>query len=228
MEFDEIPRFWYPRVALDTWIDFSSRTFELRPSECRENLLFLFSSFLPLSIHFLPLCTIFPFLFFFGFPHFSLFDFPSRIDQKRGKLPLTFLPSLTTSHLSHFLLISLSLFSFLSFLFWSYLIPPNCLFCLLQLSIFFLLIFRIFLSYYFLHLHLAQCEPFIQVHHMAYVMCHSPRLSCDIHMIMSCVTNTQYLEKVKFRLSRNPTKFDGVTKFHETNSTVKSVSSFEI
>ena len=35
-------------------------------------------------------------------------------------------------------------------------------------------------------------------------------------------------KKVKFRLSRNPTKFDGVTRFHETNSTVKSVSSSEI
>ena len=33
---------------------------------------------------------------------------------------------------------------------------------------------------------------------------------------------------VKIRLSRNSTKFDWVTRFHETNSTVKSVSSSKI
>ena len=36
------------------------------------------------------------------------------------------------------------------------------------------------------------------------------------------------LKYVKFQLSRNPIKFDGVTRFRETNSTVKSVSSSEI
>ena len=35
-------------------------------------------------------------------------------------------------------------------------------------------------------------------------------------------------KNVKFRLSRNLTKFDGVTRFRETNSTVKSFSSSEI
>ena len=33
---------------------------------------------------------------------------------------------------------------------------------------------------------------------------------------------------VKIRLSQNSMKFDWVTRFHETNSTVKSVSSSEI
>ena len=33
---------------------------------------------------------------------------------------------------------------------------------------------------------------------------------------------------VKIRLSHNSTKFDWVTRFRETNSTVKSVSSSEI
>ena len=33
---------------------------------------------------------------------------------------------------------------------------------------------------------------------------------------------------VKIQLSQNSTKFDKVTRFHETNSTVKSVSSSEI
>ena len=32
-------------------------------------------------------------------------------------------------------------------------------------------------------------------------------------------------KNMKFRLSQNLTKFDGVTRFHETNSKVKSVSS---
>ena len=61
VEFDETPRFWYPSVALNTWIDFSSRTVWYRPSECRKNFSFCFSlslfdlfSFLPLfaSLHF--------------------------------------------------------------------------------------------------------------------------------------------------------------------------------
>ena len=35
-------------------------------------------------------------------------------------------------------------------------------------------------------------------------------------------------KNVKFQLSHNPTKFNGLTIFHEKNSTVKSVSSSEI
>ena len=35
-------------------------------------------------------------------------------------------------------------------------------------------------------------------------------------------------KNMKFRLSWNPTKFDGLTRFRETNSTVKSVSSSKI
>ena len=45
-EFDGTPRFWYPRVAYIVWIDFSSWTVELRPSQCRENLFFFLSLFL--------------------------------------------------------------------------------------------------------------------------------------------------------------------------------------
>ena len=43
-----------------------------------------------------------------------------------------------------------------------------------------------------------------------------------------CYPTSGVLKNVKFILSRNPTKFDGVTRFRETNSTVKSVSSFKI
>ena len=35
-------------------------------------------------------------------------------------------------------------------------------------------------------------------------------------------------KNVKFQQSQNPTKFDGVTRFRKTNSTVKFVSSYEI
>ena len=60
---------------------------------------------------------------------------------------------------------------------------------------------------------MAQCEPFTQVHHMAHAMCHmTPDAS----------------KNVKFQLSWNPTKFDGVTRFRETNSVVNFVLSFEI
>ena len=51
MEFDETPTFLYPRGALDVWINFSSRTIELRQSKCRENLYFFyFSPLLSLSL----------------------------------------------------------------------------------------------------------------------------------------------------------------------------------
>ena len=43
-----------------------------------------------------------------------------------------------------------------------------------------------------------------------------------------CHLTSRASKNVKFRLSRNSTKFDGVTRFCETNSTVKSVSSSEI
>ena len=50
----------------------------------------------------------------------------------------------------------------------------------------------------------------------------------------TCLSNPFYgtrhgaLKNVKFRLSRNSTKFDMVARFHETIPTVKSVSSSEI
>ena len=97
MEFDETPRFWYPRIAHDAWIDFSSQTVELRPLERWENLPFCFSisfpfnflfSFSPLDCinrmvpkvgNFLPTssfatCYSHIFLNFFHFPLFSSCD----------------------------------------------------------------------------------------------------------------------------------------------------------
>ena len=43
-----------------------------------------------------------------------------------------------------------------------------------------------------------------------------------------CHLTPNVSKNVKFRLSRNLTKFNGVTIFRETNSTMKSVSSSEI
>ena len=75
---DKTPRFWYPCVARDAWIDFYSRTVEIRPLECRENLHFLFLS---LSILFFSLSLLlflfFSFLPFLIHPHFLLLLIPS-------------------------------------------------------------------------------------------------------------------------------------------------------
>ena len=76
MEFDKTPRFWYPRVTRDVWINFTTRIVELRPSEHQKNSPFSSSSFLPLLSGFLsfsPLCFpsfsfFFPFLFSLSYP----------------------------------------------------------------------------------------------------------------------------------------------------------------
>ena len=93
-EFDQTPRFWYSRVARVAWIDFSSRTIELRPSERWENLLSLSLrsfSFYPFSL------VYFPPLFLFFIPPNSLLS--------------TFFAPIITS-LFHFLLTSTFSFSF--------------------------------------------------------------------------------------------------------------------
>ena len=74
MEFDENPRFWYPRVALNALINFSSRTVELQPSECRKNLPFCFSLSLPIRL-LLSLLFIFLLSCFSLSPEFLAFHF---------------------------------------------------------------------------------------------------------------------------------------------------------
>ena len=89
-KFDETPRFWYPHVARVAWIEFSSRTIELQPSECRKNLPLLFLSPFSISLYpfffsFSPSSTEFPLLvcsypisiFSFSYFFFSHFSFPS-------------------------------------------------------------------------------------------------------------------------------------------------------
>ena len=69
MKFDETPRFWYPRVALDAWMKFASRSDEIQLSDfCRfekETKIRKNKNISPLRS--LPL-SVFTFLFgFFGF-----------------------------------------------------------------------------------------------------------------------------------------------------------------
>ena len=106
-DFDKTPKFWYPRVARVAWIDFSSRTVELRLSECRENLplLFLspFSLSLSLSIRFLFLLFC---LLSFSLSLYLFFFSPST------ELPLSwFVPILFP--FSNFLIFLPFLFSFI-------------------------------------------------------------------------------------------------------------------
>ena len=132
LEFDETPRFWYPRVTLVAWIDFTSYSNEtdspisvdLRKK--RKPFFFsslsLFCSFSPLSfLHFLsfspflstelPLC-LFPssFLFNFPFTFFFLFFSHTQIDQSGGSFPP--LSSFDTCHPHIFSLIFLIFLSF--------------------------------------------------------------------------------------------------------------------
>ena len=89
-------------------------------------------------------------------------------------------------------------------------------FLLLLLFFIFLILFFYFLVLFFLLFH--PLDTWLNVSHShkcttCHAMCHStPDTS----------------KNVKFRLSRNSTKFDSITRFCKTNSTVKSVSSSEI
>ena len=119
MEFDENPRFWYPRVALNALINFSSRTVELQPSECRKNLPFCFSlPFLSLSPY--PFASFSPVYF----PPLLLFFIP-RIPCFPLCLLLLSLPFFIFSLLPFSLFLSFFLFFlFLFSSFFSFLILP--------------------------------------------------------------------------------------------------------
>ena len=105
MEFDETPRFWYPRIALDVWINFSSSTVELRSSECRENLHFCFS--LSIRFIFFPPSVCFPSFFF-------LLPYPLNFPLFVCSHPISFFSFLS---FSHFFFSSLSFPSFSIFYF---------------------------------------------------------------------------------------------------------------
>ena len=89
MEFEKTPKFWYPRVTLVTWTDFTSRTIGIRPSKRRENFPFLFSPFLPLlpRFSFSFFYPIFLSPLSFCFPTFLLPFTPPNWSQKWGSFP---------------------------------------------------------------------------------------------------------------------------------------------
>ena len=74
-----------------------------------------------------------------------------------------------------------------------------------------------------------QCEPF---------GLSAPHVSCHVSLPLGaiwyphdhamCHPTPDALKNVKFRLSRNPLKFDKLSRFCEVNSKMKSVSSSEI
>ena len=130
MEFDDTPRFWDLRVARDEWIDFSSQTVELRPSERRENLFFFSLSLISLSLSpplslslcLLPLCSILssPFLSWLSsFSPFISFLFLSYLIPLNCLFSICLLPY----HFSYFLIFPHFLISFFFFIF-SFLILP--------------------------------------------------------------------------------------------------------
>ena len=76
--------------------------------------------------------------------------------------------------------------------------------------------------------HMAHCEPFFQVDHMALpsvtlLGCHGASLN-----LAMCHPTPHASKNVKSLPPRNSTKFDVVAKFRETISTEKSVSSSDI
>ena len=96
----------------------------------------------------------------------------------------------------------------------------------LVITMFFFLIFFIFFFPF-----ITSCNTWLnmshlfQVHHMDLALCHSLWEPHGIHM---CHPTPDASKNVKFRLSRNPMKFDGITRFCETNSMVESVLSSKI
>ena len=155
MEFVETPSFWCLHVDRATCTNLSTQTVELRPSKHWEILPFSFS-------------LSFPF-FFFSF----LLSFLFFLSSYTNSFLFAFLFSL-----SHFFLLIFS-FSFLFFSFWSILdrlvkggsfLPlSSCHLCGSHFSFLFL---NSFIPFYCIILHMANCEPHLQVHHMALAMWH--------------------------------------------------------
>ena len=122
----------------------------------------------------------------------------------------------------------LFLFFFNFFFFFPFLYLSNefdpILFSFFFLFLFSCFIFPILLDTWLNMIHSHKCTT-------CHAMCHSSKVPCGIHRIMSCVTRhpTPGVSKnVKFQLSRNLMKFNEVTRFRETHLMVKFVSSSEI
>ena len=90
------------------------------------------------------------------------------------------------------------------------------------LFIFFLFVIFLFIIYLFF---LVLSFPLFPPLDTWLNMSHSHK--CTTCYVM-CHRTSDASKNVKFRLSRNSTKFDVVTRFRQTNSTMKSISSSEI
>ena len=178
------------------------------------------------------LYPIFPFSsILFAFLLFSSLSTPSNLSQKWGSLPplSSLLPPPHTCLIYNFP--SFHFISFLSFFPCSY---PTELSFVCSHSHFFIIIFIspfdfipfITLFDTWLNMsHPCKCHVSLDTPYGYHAMYPSPRVPCGITM---CHPTLDASKDLKFRLFRNPTKFDWVARFHETNSTVKSVSSSEI
>ena len=82
--------------------------------------------------------------------------------------------------------------------------------------------------------HMDTCSRWHSPHHMALMSCvllpwcHVAVPGYAVWHHPMCHATPDTSKNMKFRSSRNSNKFDWVTRFHETNSTVKSVSSSKI
>ena len=198
VEFDETPRFWYPRVARDAWIDFSSQTVELLPLERRENLSFCFSllSF-SFSIRFFFLSLLLASYLFFsvGFSPFLPYPTHPLFVCSPFPFPFHFLFSLIFSYLSFSLL-----FLFLHFVF-SF-SPLDCINRMvpkvgnfLPTSSFATCHYHIFLNFFHFSL-FSSCDTWLNVSHLSqfapshgyHAMCLAPKVPCGIHMVLPCFT----------------------------------------
>ena len=97
--------------------------------------------------------------------------------------------------------------------------PPAC--CFFPFYWTFLLFFFPLFSFSFFFFYFLLFHPLDTWLNMS----HSHKCATCHTMCHSTLNASKY---GKFRPSWNPTKFDGVTRFRETNSTMKSVSSSEI
>ena len=188
MEFDKPQRFWYPRVARDVWINFSSRT--VGPPRKSP---FLFLSPFSIRFFFLYLLLASPLFFYVGFSPFLPYPTHSSLCFLFISFPFHFLFSLIFSFLSFS-----HLFLFLHFRF-SF-TPLDCINRMVpkvgnilttsSFATYHSHIFLIFFHFPFF----SSCDAWLNVSHLSqfspshgyHAMCLAPRVPCGIHMVLPC------------------------------------------
>ena len=188
MKLDETPRFWYPRVTRDAWIDFAFCSNEnlrsdfhksYREARVSHSTFSLFLTFSPPSTHrpfffcfaqngpfftFLYFSFFLSFFFFLFFPLFYLFLSFSLFFFSFGSYPteLSCCSTLIPFKFSFFFFFFIIPFDFLSFIF-----PFDTWLNMSQLS---------------------KCYVSLVTPHGYHAMYSSPKVSCGIHMLMPCIT----------------------------------------